>query len=493
MRAAALVGADLAEIRIDLLSEDERDEWTRLLQEKVLPVVVTNRASWEGGRAPVGEPARIDVLVSAAKANAEYIDVELSAVHDFLERSSWPMAGSTTQLILSHHNFDRALTIEEVRGIYRGMIDAGADVCKVAMAAESARDNVVVFQALAEGKEKPMIMLAMGELGQCSRILAGKYGSYFTFASVGEGRESAPGQVSTEALTSLYRFRDMTESTAVYGVIGNPVSHSMSPALHNAAFANAGIDAVYVPLKVDDDIAAFISAITPYDFKGLSVTIPGKVQALTAMSVVEDVTAKIGAMNTVVTQRDGALWGYNTDWMAAISAIEEGLLAEGRQLTGSRVLCIGAGGAARSLAYGALARGAASVVIANRSVEKAQTLASEIGPAASAIALAGISADGGVFDVVMNTTSLGMHPKVDASPVADKVLRTLGQPLVFDAVYNPLETRLLREAAAAGCVCVSGVEMFVRQAAEQFQLWFPKLTPNVDLMRSVVMDRLKCK
>jgi 3-dehydroquinate dehydratase / shikimate dehydrogenase len=493
MRAAAVAGADLAEIRVDLLSDAERSGWERVLTERVLPVVVTNRASWEGGSAPVGESARLDVLIAAAAGGAEFIDVELAASGPFMKQSAWASGGSATQLILSHHSFDRAMTIDQVRTVYQRMVDAGADVCKVAMTAESARDNAVVFEALAEAMDRPMIMLAMGDLGQCSRILAAKYGSYFTFASVGEGRESAPGQVATETLTRMYRFREMSAATLVFGVIGNPVAHSMSPALHNAAFADAAIDAVYVPLKVDDDVAAFITSIMQYDFHGLSVTIPCKVQALSAMTVVEDVTAKIGAMNTVVKQTDGALCGYNTDWVAALSAIEESLHAGGRQLKGARVLCIGAGGAARGLAYGALARGASSVVIANRSVEKAQLLAAEIGTAASAVGLNVVGGDGEVFDVVMNTTSVGMHPIVDGTPIESGILEVLGRPLVFDAVYNPIETRLLREAATVGCVCVSGVEMFVRQAAEQFRLWFPERTPNVELMRAVVLNQLSSK
>lgn len=211
------------------------------------------------------------------------------------------------------------------------------------------------------------------------------------------------------------------------------------------------------------------------------------------MDSVEDVTAKIGAMNTVVTQGDSSLRGYNTDWVAAISAIEDGLRDNGKELTGARVLCIGAGGAARGLAFGALARGASHVVVANRTLQKAEVLAGEIGAGASAIAMGSLTPqEAGRFDVVMNTTSVGMHPNVGESPLVGgkAVLEEYGCPLVFDAVYNPLETQLLRDGKSAGCVCVSGVEMFIRQAAEQFRLWFPGTEANVDLMRDVVMERL---
>jgi 3-dehydroquinate dehydratase / shikimate dehydrogenase len=493
MKAAKEAGADLAEVRVDLLSAEEQPGWERLLREKVLPVIVTNRAAWEGGRAPVGEPTRLEVLTRAAKAGADFIDVELAAFDEFKRLFGATGIPAPTRLILSHHNFHRPLSLDEIRRVYRRMVDADADVCKIAMAAKSATDNALAFFALREAKDRPMIMLVMGELGQCSRILAPKYGSFLTYASVGDGREAAPGQVATDALTGMYRFRSITASTGVYGVIGNPVSHSMSPAVHNAAFADAGIDAVYVPLKVDDDVAVFIRTMHPQGFAGFSVTIPSKVPSLEAMDEVEEVTSKIGAMNTVVTKSDGQLLGCNTDWVAAISAIQDGLEQRGRVLADARVLCIGAGGAARGLAYGALARGAAHVVIANRTLEKAQALAQDIGDGASAQSIESLCADSDRhFDVIMNTTSVGMHPRVDESPLPGGAsrLEAFGRPLVFDAVYNPLETTLLREAGQAGCACVSGVEMFVRQAAEQFRLWFPETEPNVALMRQVVMDRL---
>lgn len=496
MEAARAAGADLAEIRVDLLDEGERAGWERALRDRVLPVVVTNRAGWEGGAAPPGEPARLQVLADAAAAGAEFIDIELAAFDEFKSLFGAAAIPAPTRLILSHHDFERALDVGEIAKLYRRMVNEDTDVCKIAMAGRSATDNAPAFAALLEARDRPLVMLVMGELGQCSRVLAGKYGAFMTFASVGAGRESAPGQVATPTLLDMYRFREITPETEVYGVIGNPVSHSMSPALHNAAFAAAAIDAVYVPLKVDDDVARFIRTMSPFGFAGFSVTIPGKVPALEAMDDVEEVTAKIGAMNTVVTSSEGTLSGHNTDWVAAISAIEDGLAGADKVLKGARVLCIGAGGAARGLAYGALARGAAHVVIVNRTHAKAVALAEDIGDGASAEPLESLASPGPAgYDVIMNTTSVGMHPAVENSPIPGGVagLERLGSPLVFDAVYNPLETQLLQDAKGAGCVCVSGLEMFVRQAAEQFRLWFPSRTPDVELMRSVVLDRLAKK
>lgn len=487
MEAAKAAGADLAEVRVDLLDDDERVRWAQLVTEKTLPVVVTNRASWEGGKGVLDETERLSVLVEAEQLGAEYIDVELKAASVYRELRNATGAARNAKLILSHHNFERPLSKEELARVQERMISEGADVSKIAMAATSALDNALVFDALLNATV-PTVVLAMGEFGQVSRILAPKYGSFLTFASVGVGRESAPGQVVIEKLTDTYRFRSLTPETPVYGVIGNPVSHSMSPALHNAAMKEAGVDGVYVPLKVGQDIPAFIRSMVSYGFAGFSVTIPGKVVAMDAMDTIDSVANKIGAMNTVVKQADGQLKGYNTDWVAAISAIEDGLKPD--LLSEKRVVCIGAGGAARGLAFGALERGASHVLVVNRTVAKAQALATELGPArASAVSLDDFNESDAAFDILMNTTSVGMHPSVDDTPVRSE--RLLHKPLVFDAVYNPLKTRLLREASAAGCTTVSGLEMFVRQAAEQFRFWFEGVEVPVKLMRQVVVDSLE--
>lgn len=520
MRLSKEAGADLVEIRVDLLSENERAQWKTLVESKLLPAIVTNRAPWEGGFATSDEQSRLAVLSSAILLGAEYVDVELAAVHDFKTHLQSQNISLSSKLIVSHHNFEGPLSLQEIRQVYDKMVSSGADICKIAMTATSARESGVVFQAFRDLTAKPLILLAMGELGQCTRILARKFGSFLTFCSVNDDNGSAPGQIATDKLVNLYRFRSVSPSTKVYGVIGDPISHSMSPAVFNACFKKAGLDAIYVPLRVTDEVAMFIKSMIPFDFAGFSVTIPGKVAALEAMDFVEMTTSKIGAMNTVVVKPDGALWGFNTDWVAAISAIEEALALEKRSLRGARVLCLGAGGAARGLVFGALERGARHVVIANRTLSKAQRLADEVGACASAVSyealltcldsdrpersdavsssLADKTADDAMksgfdpnsFDVVMNTTSIGMHPRSNETPLQVEALVRFGRPLVFDAVYNPLETRLLSEAREVGCTCVSGLEMFVRQAAEQFKLWFPELQPDIPLMRDVVLARL---
>jgi 3-dehydroquinate dehydratase/shikimate dehydrogenase len=312
------------------------------------------------------------------------------------------------------------------------------------------------------------------------RILGPKFGAFLVFASLGAGRESAPGQVLLRDLLDLYRFRSIGPATTVYGVVANPVAHSMSPAIHNAAFAHGGINAVYLPFRVDD-AAEFVPAYRELPVSGYSVTIPHKEAVLPLLDEVQPLARRIGAVNTIV-ERNGRLVGSNTDWTAAVRAIAGGL-PPGTGLAGQRVLLIGAGGAARAIAFGLVERGC-RLTLANRTKERAVRLAADVG--CPWVDLADVAAV--PYDLFVNGTSLGMHPDVDATPLAARLLRP--GTLVFDTVYNPIETRLLREAAAAGCRTVNGLEMFVNQAVEQFELWTATPAPR-DVMRAVVEARLR--
>lgn len=487
MKNAKTSGADLVEIRIDLLSKEESQNWFYILQQSLLPVIVTNRASWEGGKATEDEPDRLSVLIEAVKQGAQYIDVELKAFEEFkslCEKSSLSNPFLTTKLILSHHNFERALSEDELAKVLKSMDEVGADICKVAMNSASVLDNCLIFKTL-QSRNTPTIIIAMGEFGQISRVLAPKFGSYLTFAAASEGMGSAPGQIDTHTLTNQFRFRQIDADTPVYGVIGNPVSHSMSPALHNAALSETKRSGVYVPLRVENDFGDFVRSMTKFGFEGFSVTIPGKVDVMSGMDEMDEIAKKIGAMNTVVRGSDGTLKGYNTDWIAAISAIEEKLQNGMHEKV---VVCLGAGGAGRGLAFGALERGAKKVIVVNRTKSKAESLASELGADAIGMSMEEFGNQELEYDVLMNSTSVGMSPNTEESPVPKNSLRK--GAVVFDAVYNPLETKLLKDATVSGCITVSGVEMFIRQAAEQFRLWFPNEDVPVEVMRKVVIQKL---
>lgn len=487
IREAVDAGADLVEIRVDLLHGQSGDEWERILRKASLPTIVTNRASWEGGNCQTSEIQRLQSLLRAVQLGTQHIDVELRAMPLFrqcLQSNGLSLPLESTKLIISYHDFDNSLTPKQIDQILDKMRSAGADICKIAMTATSALDNCTVFHALKRA-QTPSIILAMGEIGQPTRILAPKFRSYLSFAAVGEGAGSAPGQISARSLKQMYRFHDIKPSTPAYGVIGNPISHSMSPALHNAAMAKNGLNGVFVACKVEADYPEFIRGMCDLGFNGFSVTIPAKGAAIAAMDYMDDVAQRIGAMNTVVKQRDGTLKGYNTDWVAAISAIEDHL---SNGMKGKSVVCIGAGGAGKALAYGALERGALRVCIVNRTKGKAETLAQELGDKAIAVSLEEFNSSDWDYEVLMNTTSVGMYPRIEDTPV--KKERLIGGSVVFDAVYNPLKTRLLSEAESRGCVTVSGLEMFVRQAAEQFRLWFPDENVPIETMRRAVLEKL---
>lgn len=276
-------------------------------------------------------------------------------------------------------------------------------------------------------------------------------------------------------------------NTRCYGVIGKPISHSRSPLIHNAALSAAGVDAVYVPLLVDD-LAAFLgsSMVDQLGFDGFSVTIPHKEAALKACKEVDPVAAQIGAVNTLVRLPGGGWKGYNTDWLAAIDTIEQGLGGAGA-LKGKAALVVGAGGAGRALAFGAKQRGA-GVLVANRSLDRAQALAAEVG--GQAVPWEDLQQGRCRADVLINTTALGMAPEPDTTPAPAEALKAGGFKLVFDAVYTPLETRLLREAKAAGAATVSGLGMFVGQAEEQYRLFTGK-APPAGVMRETLLAALK--
>jgi shikimate dehydrogenase len=268
----------------------------------------------------------------------------------------------------------------------------------------------------------------------------------------------------------------LSGTTAVYGILGNPVAQSMSPLMHGVAFRRAGIDAVYLPFEVAD-LKAAVSGMKALGIKGASVTHPFKTQILDLIDDIDDTAQKIGAVNTLVFGKDG-ITGTNTDWVGAVKCLETLLPIEGHQF-----VVLGAGGAARAVVFGIMSQGGGVTVI-NRSAEKGQALAEEFG--CQSASFAEIEAVQG--DCLVNTTSVGMHPNVDESPAPKAALK--GYKAVADAIYNPMQTRLLREAEAAGCAVASGFDMFLYQGTEQFSLWTGK-EPPVALMREVVLARLQ--
>ncbi|KAJ0975637.1 hypothetical protein J5N97_017602 [Dioscorea zingiberensis] len=494
MGIAADHGADLVELRLDsLASFNPRPHLHFLLKHRPLPVIVTFRPKWEGGEYEGDENWRLDALRLAMEFGADYVDIELQAAQEFVESISVKKP-ENFKLIVSSHNYQTTPSIEELGNLVSRIQAVGADIVKIATSPVDISDVTRMFKMLAHCQEEqqvPMIGMVMGERGLVSRLLCPKFGGYLTFCSLNIGKESAPGQPTITDLMNLYRIKQIRTDTMVLGLIGKPVGHSKSPLLHNAALNSVGINAVYVPFLVDD-LASFLKAFSYPDFAGFSVGIPHKVTAITCCDEVDPIAKCIGAVNTIVRRpSDGKLIGYNTDYVGAISAIEDGirgLIGDHSielPLDGRIFVVIGAGGAGKALAYGAKAKGA-RVVIANRTYAGAKALAESVGCDALLFTeLESFNPEKGM--VLANTTSVGMQPNVHDTPIAKSALGHYD--LVFDAVYTPKETRLLREAKESGIPVVSGVEMFIRQAMKQFDL-FTGLPAPEEMMRDFVMKNI---
>jgi 3-dehydroquinate dehydratase/shikimate dehydrogenase len=482
---AAEFGADIVELRIDTFAEDV----TGLMSGAVLPCIVTCRPIWEGGQSTDSDQNRLTKLIYN-KSHSSYIDVELETFRKIpFQRDQF------NRLIFSSHDF--VGRPPRLINIVQELNDSFADIAKIVWTARTIRDNLEAFEIL-QHQQKPTIALCMGEAGLISRVLAKKFGAFLTFASLDGTTGTAPGQISITDMKRLYRWDAINSNTKVYGVIGSPIAHSMSPAIHNAAFDAVGHDGVYLPLLVNpgyESFKAFMESFVAFDglhLSGLSVTIPHKENALRYLkekgAEVEELAERIGAVNTIVI--DGKkLRGLNTDYAAILDSITLALNITRDQLADYRVAVIGAGGTGRT-AVAALASFGATVVVYNRTLGRAQALATEFnGKTGKVVAARMEKLCDSCCQIYLNTTSIGMHPNVDQSPLGDNPPTIGPETLVFDAVYNPMRTKLIDQAETAGAKTIGGIEMFVRQAAAQFSAWTSKPAP-LDVMRNVVEQRL---
>jgi len=464
--------ADIIELRIDYIPElqDAEKCIKESLKCKTKPVIVTNRPEREGGKFSGSERDRLRLLQKAIDLGADYIDVEYDSIKQIVRRKD-------CKVIISCHNFKE--TPQDLSKIYNDICQHKPDIVKIVTYANDITDNIRIFELL-NTANIPIISFCMGELGHISRILTRKFGGLLTFASLEGGKESAPGQLTVDELSKTYHFKNINKETKLYGVIGNPVSHSMSPVIHNASFTEKGLNNVYVPLKVTN-IGTFIKEYREIDFQGFSVTIPHKESVLPFLDTVEHTTEKIGAINTIVRQ-DGKLTGYNTDCIAALMALDNSLRETGSTLNDKKVSIVGAGGVARAIAFGLGEKGC-DITIYNRTIERAEKLSNDVKCRFKRFE----EINNLNSDILINTTPIGMFPEVDRTPVPENVLKE--GMIVFDAVYNPIETKLLRDARERGCHTVNGLTMFINQAAEQFRLW-TNIDPPVELMSNVVREIL---
>jgi 3-dehydroquinate dehydratase/shikimate dehydrogenase len=493
-KEAEEAGADVVEIRLDFLQDfDAERDLEDLIKGVRLPCIITYRPKWEGGQYGGEEAPRLATLKLAMELGAAYIDVEFLVAPVFMAAIQEQRCNYSTKVIVSSHDYESTVSDDALKKLIAAIREVGADVVKFATTGLDISDGNRVLSIVKEASTAgPVIGLCMGEKGQATRILAPKYGGYLTFGALSPERQSAPGQPTIDQLKRLYRLDDQNKDTKVLGIVGNPVSHSKSPAIHNAALAQSGLDYVYIPLLVDD-FEKFLASLPDEDWVGLSVTVPHKMAALGAAREADVVATSIAAANTLVRLDSGGFKAYNTDWLAAISSIESAMdkhgLGDGNSspLNGKQVVVIGAGGAGRALAFGAASRGA-KVIVANRTADKAKQLAEQLHPKGLGVSLEELQQGCIQGDVLVNTTSVGMQPRESESPLPESA--TAKFSVVFDAVYTPLHTKLLQDAKKSGAIVVTGEKMFVGQAAEQYRLFTGK-SPDVALMTDVVMGKVK--
>jgi 3-dehydroquinate dehydratase/shikimate dehydrogenase len=458
---ADLGAADLIEMRLDTVSDPDVGG---ALAGRRCPVVITCRPTWEGGHFQGEEGERHRLLGEALALGAEYVDIEWRArFGDLIARTRG------NRIVLSMHEFEGVPSDLEDRA--RAMRQTGAEILKIAVRTNRLSDCLPLLElgktSATQGK---LVLVGMGPHGLSTRVLPGKFGSSWTYA----GALGDVGQLSPAQLLKEYHFEAITDATAVYGLTGSPISHSVSPAMHNAAFRAARIDAVYLPLPAADadDFLVFARAL---GVKGASVTIPFKVPLFDRMHEVDDVARRIGAVNTIRAV-NGHWLGSNTDAQGFLEPLQR----RGVALAGARASVLGAGGAARAVAI-ALRSSGADVCVHARTPERAQEVA-----AAVSARLGPWPPESGSWDLLINCTPIGMHPKVDETPVAAEALT--GR-LVYDLVYNPRQTRLLNEAKDAGCQTIGGLEMLVAQAHEQFRTW-TGVPPPDGVMRDAAIECL---
>lgn len=468
-RHLAEQGAKLVELRLDYITT--RINMGRLLRDRPCAVVATCRRERDGGKFTGTEEKRLMLLRSAIAEGVDYVDLEMDIAGQV------PRYGKT-QRVISYHNFRN--TPNNLRELHNQLAALDADVVKIATMANNPHDNLRILEMMQES-ETPTVGLCMGDMGTPSRILAGKFGAPFTYATFHHERALAPGQLSFQQMNDIYFYDKIDHDTDVYGVIADPIGNSLSPLVHNAAFRAAGVNATYVPFRVPSEaLESFVEDVPRLEVKGLSVTIPHKELIANFLSKVDPAVKGIAAANTVLFTGDGVV-GYNTDYKAAMDCLEHALGQIGMTpspLKGRKVLVLGAGSVARAVMYGLERRGAITF-IANRSKARAEQLATEF----SGRAIGWDDRYKAPASVLVNCTPVGMHPNVDESPFERKFLRQ--NMIVFDTVYNPETTLLLRDARQFGCAVITGVEMFVRQAALQFFLYTGKEAP-MSLMRETL-------
>jgi len=432
--------------------------------------IATCRREPNGGKFKGSIEAEIQILEKAIAAGCDLIDIEIETAEKLKAAELARIRSLGAALIISYHDFKATRDLDRM---FEKIRRYTPDFVKMVSTATCLADNLAMMHFLERSSDAANVVgICMGEQGLISRVLGVRAGSVFTFASAQAGEETGPGQIAARTLHEIFRIDQVSPATRVYGVVGNPVMHSLSPLIHNLAFRRETVNAVFLPLQANT-LSDVLRLVKEVPLHGLAVTMPFKGEILKHLTNTDALSEKIGACNTVVRAQDGNLYGFNTDVAAVVRPLERRL-----PLKGARVLVIGAGGAARAAVFGLKDKGA-DVTIVNRTPETAQKLARQ----AKARTIRYEQLAKASFDVILNATPIGMHGNKQQSWLKPDQLNAR---LVFDMVYNPIETPLLRMAREKGLPVITGVEMFVQQGARQFEIWTGKPAPEDEMLRAVV-------
>src|SRR5256885_128301 len=465
---SALRQTRTVELRLDWLGSDaERArflDWLAAGQPRNARFLATCRRREGGGKFPGAVDRELYWLMRAREAGCQWCDLEVETLRKLPGQSvrEYPVP---RRVLLSVHDFERTPDLpRSINPPAHGEVDA----VKISAEARSIHDSIRLMRLARSSKS--FVAVPMGEAGRPARILALREGSALAYAPVAAA--TAPGQVSLDDMIHLYRAHALAPRTRVYGVIGDPIGHSLSPLLHNTGFAARRIDAVYLPFLVRQ-LGDFLAAVPEFGVKGFSVTHPHKQAILKYLKKCDPLAEEIGAVNTVVVRRNGSLYGCNTDCLGVLRALEKKL-----RINGSRILIFGAGGAARAAAF-ALVRSGAAVAICARREKAARVLARAFG--AEAVPRTALRTE--FFDAILNATPVGMHPHDGVSPLAPSELHCR---LVMDLINRPQRTQLLKIAARKGIATVPGVEMLIAQGIAQWEIWMEKSAPQASMRRAVL-------
>jgi shikimate dehydrogenase/3-dehydroquinate dehydratase type I len=463
-------------------------------------MIVTCRRKEESLIPEAGDPAvreremtktaKMELLKQAVVLGADFIDIELAAGERAISQlqSFRRKQKSLTRIIVSWHDTSKTPSLAKLKEIFLACVKTGADLVKIVPYARKMSDNLKVLSLIvyAKAQNRDIIAMCMGDEGKISRVMASQWGSYLGFAVLPGGKQSAPGQLTVQVMKQIEQLMKGSSHTTrpvpaisdalTFVLLGNPVRHSLSPLMHNTALAAMQVDGHYSAFCVSDAGAA-IAGIRGMNIRGASLTIPLKTEVMEYLDEIDADALALGAVNTIVND-EGKLTGYNTDWLGLIEALKNKI-----SISGKTFVIIGAGGTARAAAYGIKKEGGRPIVV-NRTQEKGKALAARFDcPSYSLADIGKIQAD-----ALINTTSVGMYPQIHQSPVDAAI--PANYQVVVDVIYNPLKTKLLRDAETKGCKIVSGLEMFVHQGAGQLKLWTGREAP-LALMKKTVRERLE--